>query len=60
MNADHEDRAFHLPGGPDRDWWRLVDTAEGFAVPFPVETFSGDLVDLPARSLLLLETRFHG
>jgi isoamylase len=60
MNADHEDRAFHLPGGPDRDWWRLVDTAEGFAVPFPVETFSGDLIDLPARSLLLLETRFHG
>ena len=60
MNADHEDRAFHLPGGSGRTWLRLVDTAEGYADPDPGQTLPGDTVDLPARSLLLLETRFHG
>jgi isoamylase len=60
MNGGHEDCAFHLPGGPDRTWRRLVDTAEGFAVSDPKESFASDRIDLPARSLLLLETRFHG
>jgi glycogen operon protein len=60
MNADHEDRTFRLPGGPDRVWRRLVDTAEGYADPDPEDGFPGDSVEVRARSLLLLETRFHG
>jgi len=60
MNAGHEDRVFALPGGHERRWSRLVDTAEGHADPSPEGAFSGESVGLPARSLLLLETRFHG
>jgi len=60
MNADHEDRAFHLPGGPGRGWRRLVDTTDGYADPEPAENLAGEVLDLSARSLLLLERRFHG
>jgi isoamylase len=59
MNAGHEGCVFHLPGGAGREWRRLVDTAEGYAAPVPGAVFTGERVDLPARALLLLETRFH-
>ena len=60
MNAGHEACGFHLPGGPARRWRRLVDTEAGMATPDPEERFAALTVDLAPRSLILLETRFHG
>ncbi len=60
MNAGHEGCRFHLPGGRSRRWRRLVDTDAGIADPAPEEGFVEEVADLPGRTLLLLEARFHG
>jgi glycogen operon protein len=60
MNAAYEGCSFRLPGGATRRWRRLVDTEAGLAEPDPEEHFAAEAVDLPARALVLLETRFHG
>jgi isoamylase len=60
MNAGHEPCAFHLPGDPGRPWRRLVDTDAGTADPEVEALTIGETLDLAPRSLLLLETHFHG
>jgi isoamylase len=55
VNSGHEPRVFRLPGAEDRKWRRLVDTGEALADPDSRRTDSGQ-VDLPARTLILLET----
>jgi len=60
MNTAGEPCKFQLPGGPDRRWTRLADTATGLADAESEDVFYGHEIDLPERSLILLETRFHG
>ncbi|MWD27835.1 glycogen debranching protein GlgX [Aquicoccus sp. SCR17] len=55
INAGEAAVNFQLPGAPERDWWRLVDTARGYANPRSRHRDRGS-VELPHRSLLLLES----
>jgi len=57
MNASDVDLDFVLPGDSGRGWSLLVDTAEGIADPLGQHRIDGDQIAVPARSLLLLETR---
>jgi len=57
MNASDTDLDFTLPGGPGRGWSLAVDTARGIADPKGRRRVEGGSTELPARSLLLLETQ---
>jgi glycogen operon protein len=57
LNASDTDLDFRLPGGPTRSWTLLVDTARSVAAQEGDGAVQGGAVPLPARTLLLLETR---
>jgi len=56
LNASDVDLDFTLPGSAEREWLRLVDTAEGFADPEGRGRVEGGSAPLPARSLFLIES----
>jgi isoamylase len=56
MNASEAELDFVLPGGADRKWTLMVDTAQGIADARGRSLVHDGSTILPGRSLLLLET----
>jgi len=56
INASEHDLDFILPGNSGRAWQMLVDTKEGVVDHEGRSGFRGEYLQLPARSLRLIET----